>query len=161
VIKDPDRAICGIATVFGQPSPNDGRSWKAEQFRDFLALETAVPLRVDHGPLITSGGVIMHVGMVRRFATITYPTHALLILAEVDDAEGSAMSCSPMSPPFAPKPGCARLGVEPGCAGGRGHGHALRGQRHSEPCLPRRENPWRRRASNEHLADADRAPNRS
>jgi hypothetical protein len=31
--------------VFGQPSPNDGRSWKAKQFKDFLALETAVPLQ--------------------------------------------------------------------------------------------------------------------
>lgn len=88
MIKEPDRAICGIATAFGQPSPNDGRSWKAEQFRDFLALETAVPLRVDHGSLITGRGVIMHIGMVRRFATITYPTHGLLIMAEVDDAEG-------------------------------------------------------------------------
>ena len=88
MIKDPNRAICGIATVFGQPSPNDGRSWKAEQFKDFLAMETAVPLRVDHGPLITSRGVIMSVGMVRQFATVTYPTHGLLILAEVNDAAG-------------------------------------------------------------------------
>jgi hypothetical protein len=30
----------------------------------------------------------MHVGMVRQFATVTYPTHGLLVLAEVDDAEG-------------------------------------------------------------------------
>jgi hypothetical protein len=88
VIKDPYRALCGIATVFGQTSPNDGRSWKAQQFRDFLALEIAIPLRVDHGPLITSRGVIMSVGTVRQFATITYPTHGLLILAEVDDAAG-------------------------------------------------------------------------
>jgi hypothetical protein len=88
VIKDPDRAIVGIATVFGQPSPNDGRSWKAEQFKDFLALETAIPLRVDHGPLITGRGVIAHVGVVRRFATVTYPTHGLLIMAEVDHAQG-------------------------------------------------------------------------
>jgi len=88
VIKDPERAICGIATAFGQPSPNDGRSWKAEQFRDFLALETAVSLRVDHGPLITNRGMIMSVGMVRQFATVTWPTHGLLIMAEVDDAGG-------------------------------------------------------------------------
>ena len=74
--------------MFGQPCPNDGRSWKAEQFRDFLALEAAVPLRVDHGPLITSRGVIAKVGMVRQFAAVTYPTHGLLILAEVDDAAG-------------------------------------------------------------------------
>jgi hypothetical protein len=87
-LQDPDRAICGIATVFGQPCPNDGRSWKAEQFRDFLALETAVPLRVDHGPLITGRGVIMSVGMLHQFATVTWPTHGLLILAEVDDANG-------------------------------------------------------------------------
>jgi hypothetical protein len=88
VIKDPARAICGIATVFSQPSPNDGRIWKVEQFEQFLDLETAVPLRVDHGPLITNHGVIRSVGMVRRFATVTWPTHGLLIMAEVDDADG-------------------------------------------------------------------------
>jgi hypothetical protein len=45
-----------------------------------------VLLLVDHGPLITSRGVIMHVGIVRRFAAVTYPTHGQLILAEVDHA---------------------------------------------------------------------------
>jgi hypothetical protein len=84
----PGRVICGIATVYGQPSPNDGRSWSAAQFQQFLELETAIPLRVDHGPLFNSHGVIAHVGMVRRFASVTYPVTGLLILAEVHDAEG-------------------------------------------------------------------------
>jgi hypothetical protein len=83
VIADPDRAICGFATVFGVRSPNDGRVWKPDRFRDFLALETAIPLRFNHGPLITPRGAIL--GMVRRFATVTYPTHGLLVLAKVDD----------------------------------------------------------------------------
>jgi hypothetical protein len=84
----PGRVICGIGTVYGVPSPNDGRSWSAAQFQQFLELETAVALRVDHGVLVNSSGVIASVGMVRRFASITYPVPGLLILAEIHKAEG-------------------------------------------------------------------------
>jgi hypothetical protein len=111
VIKDPDRTICGIATVFGQPSPNDGRSWKAEQFKDFLPLETAVPLRVDHGPLISGRGVIMSVGTVRRFAAVTWPTHGLLVLAEVDHADGFGDELLHDMPRSRPSDGCRTTGA--------------------------------------------------
>jgi hypothetical protein len=36
--------------------------WRASAFEDFLRLETAVPLLVDHGALIESRGVIAEVG---------------------------------------------------------------------------------------------------
>jgi hypothetical protein len=82
---NPDRCVVGLATVFDQPSQNDGQSWSVEQFRDFLGLETAIPLMVDHGGVICSWGVIPHVGMVRRFAVVDYPVRGLLALAEVDE----------------------------------------------------------------------------
>ena len=44
---NPARLICGLATVFDQPSQSDGQSWSADQFADFLGLETAIPLMVD------------------------------------------------------------------------------------------------------------------
>jgi hypothetical protein len=87
MIKDPDRALVGVATVFNQRSRN-GWFWSAAAFKDFLGLETAVPLRVDHGPLISHRGVIMNVGTVRHFAEISSPVRGLLVLAEVDHSEG-------------------------------------------------------------------------
>jgi hypothetical protein len=45
-------------------------------------------LRVDHGPLINSRGVIMNVGVVRGVAEISNTVNGLLILAEIDHAEG-------------------------------------------------------------------------
>jgi hypothetical protein len=86
-IKDVGRVICGVCTVFGQRAPN-GVYWEADQFAEFLDLSTAIPLRVDHGPLINSRGVIANVGIVRYFAEIKYPMHGLLCLAEIDHAEG-------------------------------------------------------------------------
>jgi hypothetical protein len=50
---DPDRCLCGLATVFGTRSKN-GTVWSLEMLTDWLALETAVPLKVDHGGLINS-----------------------------------------------------------------------------------------------------------
>ena len=85
---DPQRAICGIATVYDQRSRNGDRAWKREHFERFLAVETAVPLRLEHGPLITHHGAIRYVGVVRQLASIAYPVAGLLILAEVDDADG-------------------------------------------------------------------------
>jgi hypothetical protein len=88
VITRPGRVVCGIGTVYGQPSPNDGRSWSAAQFDEFVSLEVGLPLRVDHGILLNSHGVIASVGTVRRFQHITFPTKGLLILAEIGSAEG-------------------------------------------------------------------------
>ena len=83
-----DRALCGLATTYGQPSANDGRVWTPEHFREFIDLEVGIPLRVDHGPLLNSRGFIANIGTVRRFASVIHPTPGLLILAEIDHAEG-------------------------------------------------------------------------
>jgi hypothetical protein len=85
---NPSRALCGLATTYGQPSANDGRVWAPEHFAEFIECEVGIPLRVDHGPLLNSRGVIANVGIVRRFASVTYPRPGLLILAEVSSAEG-------------------------------------------------------------------------
>jgi hypothetical protein len=85
VINDPHRAICGIATVFGQPSPNDRRIWKVEHFQRFLDLEIGIPLRIKHGSLITNRSCIRYIGTVRRFAAVEHPVPGLLVLAELDD----------------------------------------------------------------------------
>ena len=85
---NPDRALCGLGTTYGQPSANDGRVWTHEHFAEFIECEVGIPLRVDHGPLLNSRGVIANVGVVRRFASVTYPAPGLLILAEVSPAEG-------------------------------------------------------------------------
>jgi hypothetical protein len=86
VIKDPNRAICGISTVFGQPNPNDRRIiYRPEHFQRFLDLEIGIPLRLEHGPLITNWGVIRYIGKVRRFAVVEHPVAGLLVLGEIDD----------------------------------------------------------------------------
>jgi hypothetical protein len=87
-IKDLDRTICGVATVYGQRRRDGRAGFSAQQFQDFLDLQIAIPLRVDHGPLVNSHGVIMNVGVARHFTEIKYPTDGLLCLAEVDHAEG-------------------------------------------------------------------------
>ena len=63
-------------------------SWRATAFEDFLRLETAVPLLVDHGALIDSRGVIADVGTVRRFAAVTSPLPGLLCLGDIGRADG-------------------------------------------------------------------------
>jgi hypothetical protein len=86
VIKDPHRAICGIATVFGQTNPNDRRIiYRPEHFQRFLDLEMGVPLRLNHGSLITNQRCVRYIGVARRFAIVERPVHALLTLAELDD----------------------------------------------------------------------------
>ncbi len=85
---NPDRALCGLATTYGQASANDGRVWSHEHFAEFIACEVGIPLRVDHGPLLNSRGFIADIGTVRRFASVSYPRPGLLILAEVSAAEG-------------------------------------------------------------------------
>jgi hypothetical protein len=83
MLDDPSRLLCGYATVYDQPRRDDGRSWSAEQFEEFVALEIGVPLRVDHGPLFDRHNVIMSIGKCRRFASVTHPVPGLLMLAEV------------------------------------------------------------------------------
>jgi hypothetical protein len=84
---NPDRAIVGLGTLFGRMAYG-GALLSAAQFEDFLRLETAIPLRVDHGPLINSRGEIADAGMVRRFAVVEYPINGLLCLGEIEDAAG-------------------------------------------------------------------------
>jgi hypothetical protein len=160
VIKNPRRAIVGIGTVFGQPSPNDGRIWKAEHFEQFLNLQIGIPVRVDHGPLITSRGVIKSVGTARRFAPITWPTDGLAVLAEIDGADGFGDDllhdiAAVTSQTWLPH--CWGLSCG---ACNRGCCPAVRGVGHKITCVRRREDPgcWRGRVA--HLDAPDRAPNR-
>jgi hypothetical protein len=88
MLSDPDRLFVGIGTVYGEACVNDGRVWQSEMFQQFLECEVGIPLRVDHGVLLNSRGVIASVGTVRRFASVDYPVRGLLILAEIDHAEG-------------------------------------------------------------------------
>jgi hypothetical protein len=84
-----ERTIVGLATCFNQP-PQGGRPWHAENFRDFLddRYPSAVPLRVDHGPLVSRRGVIANIGVAHTFAAVTVPVPGLLCLAEVEEAGG-------------------------------------------------------------------------
>jgi hypothetical protein len=81
---DVDRCIVGLATCYDVPSLDNGRVWSREQFRTFVDLETAVPLRLNHGPLISHSGVIAYIGKAVRFAHVTYPVPGLLCLAVLD-----------------------------------------------------------------------------
>jgi hypothetical protein len=47
-----------------------------------------VPILVDHGPLVASWGLVDNVGEIGRFAHVTYPLDAMLILGQVDFAHG-------------------------------------------------------------------------
>ena len=68
---DISRAICrapdGVEAA-GSVCPGGPRA-----FEDFLRLETAVPLLVDHGALIDSRGVIADMGAGAPFAAVTSP----------------------------------------------------------------------------------------
>ncbi len=86
MFSDPSRLICGLATIFGIPNPNDQRIiYVDDMFQRFLDLEIAVPLRLDHGPVITNHGCIRYIGAARKFRAVEYPTSGLLVLAEIDD----------------------------------------------------------------------------
>ena len=52
-----------------------------------LKLESALPVRVDHGPLVDSHGVLLDVGAARKFCPISEPVDGLLALCEVDEGE--------------------------------------------------------------------------
>jgi hypothetical protein len=84
---NPDRLICGLATLFGTMA-HSGVFWTARMFEGWLRSPiTALPLRVNHSMLaIERGGlVITNVGTCRMFATVKEPRDGLLTLAEIDD----------------------------------------------------------------------------
>jgi hypothetical protein len=91
MINNPDRLVCGIATGFDTRSAN-GNLWSRSQWQEWLDLESSLPVLWNHGPLISSRGVIATIGTARRFAPIEYPVNGLLCLAEIDDAEGNGDS---------------------------------------------------------------------
>ena len=83
---NPDRLICGLATLFGTMA-HSGVFWTARMFEGWLRSPiTALPLRVNHSMLaIERGGlVITNVGTCRMFATVKEPRDGLLTLAEID-----------------------------------------------------------------------------
>jgi hypothetical protein len=89
---NPDRLVCGVATIFDEPSRNDGRAWSVDDFAAFLGLETAIPLLLDHGPIVHTWGITDRLGMVRGFFPIVSPVRGLLTMAEVDYAGGAGDS---------------------------------------------------------------------
>jgi hypothetical protein len=82
---NPDRAVLGLATLFGVRSPHRGLIWYRHNFQRFLDLGFAVPLRLEHGSLINSRGVLKYVGCARYFQAVTQPADGLLTLVELDD----------------------------------------------------------------------------
>jgi len=89
-----ERAVCGLGVVFYVRSENGGR-YRPEQFARFASLGLAVPLAVDHEPVLTGRGTAGPVGTVRGSAlldvTSSHPA-GLLLLAEVDPgAAGDAL----------------------------------------------------------------------
>lgn len=84
---DVDRLVCGIATCFDTRSANNNL-WSRSQWQEWLDLESALPVLWNHGPLISSRGVIATIGTAGRFAPIDYPVDGLLVLAEIHRAEG-------------------------------------------------------------------------
>lgn len=89
---DPRRAIVGYARSFGTPVLGDGRILGdgPEAYAAFLAVATGVQLRWNHGPLITSRGLIEYPGMWRRFAVPdpgSLGVRGLLALGEVSAGE--------------------------------------------------------------------------
>ena len=83
---DISRAIC--RTPDGVGAAGSGYPRWARAFEDFLRLETAVPLLVDHGALIDSRGVIADIGTGAPFAALTSPLPGLLCLDDVGRADG-------------------------------------------------------------------------
>jgi hypothetical protein len=84
---DPTRAITGLATVF-DTAPKSGKPWGAQHFDIAAGLELAIPLRLNHEPIISSWGLTDSIGTVERFVAVDYPVPGLLVLAEVGEANG-------------------------------------------------------------------------
>jgi hypothetical protein len=86
MVMDHDRAVCGIATCFDVRSKN-GSEWSAADFDTFLTDGLAVPLLYDHG-LADGWGLTPPLGVARLFEPVSYPIPGLLVLAEVQWADG-------------------------------------------------------------------------
>jgi hypothetical protein len=82
------RVVCGLATVFDQPSLKDGDSWSAEIFRDWVDVAQPIPLLYDHTPIFSPWGVTPKLGTAYRFAEVSYPVHGILALCEIEAADG-------------------------------------------------------------------------
>jgi hypothetical protein len=65
-----------------------GNAWNVGHFDIVTTLELAVPLRLNHEPIIASWGLTDSIGTVERFVAVDYPTPGLLILAEIGEANG-------------------------------------------------------------------------
>lgn len=79
---NPARAVVGLARRLDD-------EYRPEHLREFLDLGVAVPMRLDHGPLILANGTfIQYLGQWRRAAVVegdgVRPT-GLIVLGEVDD----------------------------------------------------------------------------
>lgn len=66
---NPERAIVGLVTTFGEPDVNDGTVWQARQFAEFADEYLAVEMLLEHRhPLdVDSPGVL---GTWREFAAV-------------------------------------------------------------------------------------------
>jgi hypothetical protein len=80
---NPERQIVGVATIFGQRA-HGGTLWDPVEFERWLAMEMAVPVRLDHGAILDSRGGILDIGRAGPFAIIQRPVHGLLALLELD-----------------------------------------------------------------------------
>jgi hypothetical protein len=45
---NPERLVCGLATLFDVPAGDDGLTWRAADFADFVSAGAGVPMLVDH-----------------------------------------------------------------------------------------------------------------
>ena len=84
LMMNPDRLVCGLATVFGTRT-RGGRIWYREEFDAWHnSGVTAVPLQLGHGPVFDIHGAITNIGAAREFAVVNQPVHGLLTLVELD-----------------------------------------------------------------------------
>jgi hypothetical protein len=81
---NPQRQVVGVATIFNQRSYG-GLCWQPEEFGRWLGMEMAVPVRLDHGPILSSSGGILDIGRAGPFAVIRQPVFGLLALLELDE----------------------------------------------------------------------------
>jgi hypothetical protein len=83
---NPDRQIVGVATIFNQRAYG-GTLWEPAEFGRWLAMEMAIPVRLDHGAILDSSGVILDIGRAGPFAIIERPVFGLLALLELDEGD--------------------------------------------------------------------------
>jgi hypothetical protein len=91
---EPDRAIVGLACVFGERT--GGWVFQPEQFERWLALRMGLKMRVDHGPVIDGRGYVANIGRWLDFAIVKQPVHGLLALGEIGDDAATLGHGSPL-----------------------------------------------------------------